>query len=72
MTTFLGCDGAWLLNPDGSTACSGQLRTYTVQEMRDQLVPALSLAQKAELTGAMLGLLVAVWVFKKMRTTIPH
>jgi hypothetical protein len=32
----------------------------------------MSLEQKAQLTGAMLTLLVAVWVFKKMRTTIPH
>lgn len=69
---FLGCDGIWLLNADGTTVCQGQLKTFTVQEMRDYLTPALTTAQKAEITGALLTLFVAVWVFKKMRTTIPH
>lgn len=69
---FLGCDGIWLLNADGTTVCQGQLKTFTVQEMRDYLTPAMTTAQKAELTGALLTLFVAVWVFKKMRTTIPH
>ncbi|MFI8980361.1 hypothetical protein [Ectopseudomonas khazarica] len=69
---FLGCDGIWLLNADGTTVCQGQLKTFTVQEMRDFLTPAMTTAQKAEISGALLTLLVAVWVFKKMRTTIPH
>lgn len=69
---FLGCDGIWLLQADGTTVCQGNMKTFTVQEMRDFLTPALSTAQKVELTGAMLTLLVAVWVMKKMRTTIPH
>ena len=69
---FLGCDGIWLLNADNTTVCQGQLKTYTVQEMRDFLTPAMSTAQKAEITGALLTLFVAVWVFTKMRTTIPH
>ncbi|WP_091014292.1 hypothetical protein [Azotobacter beijerinckii] len=69
---FLGCEGAWLVQADGSTICQGTLNTYTVQEMRDFLTPALTIAQKAEITGALLTLFVAVWVGKKMRTTIPH
>lgn len=69
---FLGCDGIWLLNADGTTVCQGQMKTFTVQEMRDFLTPALTLAQKAEITGGLLTLFVAVFVIKKMRTTIPH
>lgn len=67
---FLGCDGVWLLNADGTTVCQGQMKTFTVQEMRDHLTPAMSLAQKAEITGAMLALFVFVWVAKKLRTTV--
>lgn len=67
---FLGCDGVWLLNADGTTVCQGQMKTFTVQEMRDHLTPAMSLAQKAEITGGMLALFVFVWVAKKLRTTV--
>ncbi|OLU30708.1 hypothetical protein BVH03_09465 [Pseudomonas sp. PA15(2017)] len=67
---FLGCDGVWLLNADGTTVCQGNMKTFTVQEMRDHLTPAMSLAQKAEITGAMLALFVFVWVAKKLRTTV--
>jgi len=69
---FLGCDGIWLLNADGSTVCQGQLKTYTVQEMRDQLTPALTWAQRAEITSAVIGLLAVVWVIKRVLKTIPH
>jgi hypothetical protein len=69
---FLGCDGIWLLQADGTTICQGDMKTFTVQEMRDYLTPALTLEQKLEITGAMLALLVVVWVFKKLRTTFPH
>lgn len=69
---FLGCDGIWLLQADGSTVCQGQLKTYTVQEMRDYLTPALTMEQKVEISGAVLGLLACVWVAKKLRTAIPH
>ncbi len=69
---FLGCDGVWLLQADGTTICQGDMKTFTVQEMRDYLTPALTLEQKLEITGAMLALLVVVWVFKKLRTTFPH
>lgn len=69
---FLGCDGVWLLQQDGSTVCDGQLKTYTVQEMRDYLTPVLTMEQKVEITGAVLALLACVWVGKKLRTAIPH
>lgn len=69
---FLGCDGIWLLNADGSTVCQGQLKTYTVQEMRDQLTPALTWAQRAEITSAIVALLALVWVGKAALRSIPH
>jgi hypothetical protein len=69
---FLGCDGLWSLQADGTTICDGQLKTYTVQEMRDYITPSLTLEQKTEITGAMLVLLACVWVGKKLRTSIPH
>ncbi|MBF3172338.1 hypothetical protein HKW72_31065, partial [Pseudomonas aeruginosa] len=69
---FLGCDGVWLAREDGSTICQGQMKTFTVQEMREFLTPAMTIAQKAQITGGLLTLFVAVWVFKKMRTSIPH
>jgi hypothetical protein len=65
---FLGCDGVWLLNADGTTVCQGNMKTFTVQEMRDHLTPAMSLTQKAELTGALVTLFVLVFVGKKLRT----
>ena len=70
--TFLGCDGAWLLQGDGSTVCTGQLQTFTVEDMRTFLTPALTWEQHAEITGAVLALLAVVWVGKKLRTAIPH
>jgi hypothetical protein len=69
---FLGCDGVWLLHDNGTTECQGQLKTYTVQEMRDFLTPALTWTQRAEITSAVLALLAFVWVAKKLRTAIPH
>lgn len=69
---FLGCDGVWLVQQDGTTVCQGQMKTFTVQEMRDYLTPALTTAQKVEITGALLGLFVFVFVAKKLRTAIPH
>lgn len=69
---FLGCEGIWLLNADGSTSCDGQLTTYTVQEMRDFLVPTLTWEQKAELTGAIVALWTCFWVGKKLLGITPH
>ncbi len=48
------------------------MKTFTAQEMREFLTPAMTIAQKAQITGGLLTLFVAVWVFKKMRTSIPH
>lgn len=69
---FLGCDGMWLVHTDGSTECNGELNTYTVQEMRDYIVPTLNWQQKAELTGAIVALLTCIWVGKKLLNIIPH
>lgn len=63
---FLGCDGIWLLQADGSTVCQGHLKTYTVQEMKAQFMPSMTMQQKAEFTGAAIGLLALVWVGKKL------
>lgn len=65
---FLGCDGIWLLNADGTTVCQGQMKTFTVQEMRDHLTPAMTLAQKAQITSGLLALFVFVFVLRKVRT----
>ncbi|WP_144421769.1 hypothetical protein [Pseudomonas aeruginosa] len=51
---FLGCDGVWLAREDGSTICQGQMKTFTVQEMREFLTPAMTIAQKAQITGGLL------------------
>lgn len=67
---FLGCNGIWVLQPDGSTVCQGQLQTFTVQEMRDFLTPALTPAQKTSITGGLVGLLVLVWVIKRVRNSV--
>ncbi|GAI21398.1 unnamed protein product, partial [marine sediment metagenome] len=53
---FLGCDGVWLAREDGSTICQGQMKTFTVQEMREFLTPAMTIAQKAQITGGLLTL----------------
>jgi hypothetical protein len=65
---FLGCEGEWLIQADGSTACQGQLQTFTVQEMRDQLAPSIPLQDKAMLTGAIVGLLALVWAGRQLMT----
>lgn len=67
---FLGCDGVWLLQGDGTTVCQGQMKTFTVQEMREFLTPALTLAQKAQISGGLLGLFVFVFVLRKLRTIV--
>lgn len=64
---FLGCDGVWLVNADGTTVCQGDMKTFTVQEMRDFLTPAMSTAQKVQITSSLLALFVFVFVLKKLR-----
>lgn len=64
---FLGCDGIWLLNADGTTVCQGDMKTFTVQEMRDYLTPAMSTAQKVQVTSGLLALFVFVFVLRKLR-----
>jgi len=64
---FLGCDGIWLLNADGTTVCQGDMKTFTVQEMRDFLTPAMSTAQKVQVTSGLLALFVFVFVLRKLR-----
>lgn len=65
---FLGCDGVWLVQEGGTTVCQGNMKTFTVQEMRDYLTPALTTAQKAEISGALLALFVSVFVLRKLRS----
>lgn len=67
---FLGCEGVWQQQGDGSTVCSGTLKTYTVQEMRSELSPALTTAQRYELMGGLLALFVFVWVLKTVRHSV--
>ena len=67
---FLGCDGSWLTSSDGSTVCSGKLQTFTAQEMRESLTPSLTMAQRGEITTALLVLFVFVWVCKTVRSSI--
>lgn len=69
---FLGCEGMWLVQSDGKPFCDGQLNTFTVQEMRDHLTPALTMEQKATISAAFIALLAFVWVAKKLRTAVPH
>lgn len=64
---FLGCDGTWLTTQDGSPYCNGQLQTFTAQEMQEAVSPALTAAQRMEITGALLGLFVFVWVCRTVR-----
>ena len=64
--TVFGWPGRWFNYLPGSN------EDFTVQEMREFLTPAMTIAQKAQITGGLLTLFVAVWVFKKMRTSIPH
>lgn len=64
---FLGCDGMWQVQSDGTAVCSGQLQTFTVQEMRDSLTPLIPMEQKMEITGALLGLFVMIWCGKTVR-----
>lgn len=63
---FLGCEGDWLIQADGSTTCQGQLQTYTAQEMRDLLAPSIPPQDKAMLTGAIVGLLALVWAGRQL------
>jgi len=67
---FLGCEGMWQLQADGTAVCSGQLQTFTVQEMRDSLSPVIPMAQKMEITGALLVFFVACYVGKTLRTAV--
>lgn len=64
---FLGCDGMWQVQSNGNPVCDGQLQTFTVQEMRDSLSPQIPMADKMEITAALVGLFVLVWVGKTVR-----
>jgi len=64
---FLGCDGMWQVQTDGTSVCSGQLQTFTVQEMRDQLSPAIPMSSKMEITSALLVFFVVCYVGKTLR-----
>lgn len=65
---FLGCDGMWQVQSDGTPVCDGHLQTFTVQEMRDSLTPSLTWAQRAEIGTGLLCFFVFVWVCKTVRT----
>jgi len=67
---FLGCEGMWQVQADGNPVCDGQLQTFTVQEMRDSLSPAIPMSDKMEITGALLVLFVACWVGKTLRSAV--
>ena len=64
---FLACDGMWQIQPDGNPVCSGQLQTFTVQEMRDSLAPQITMVQKMEITSALLVFFVVCYVGKTIR-----
>lgn len=66
---FLGCDGMWQVQADGTPVCTGQLQTFTAQEMRDSLSPAITAEQRMEITGVLLALFVFVWVCKTVRNS---
>lgn len=67
---FLGCDGMWQVQSDGTAVCAGTLQTFTVQEMRDSLSPQIPMADKMEITAALVGFFVLCWVGKTVRTAI--
>ncbi len=67
---FLGCDGSWAARADGVAVCDGALQVFTAQEMRDQLTPALTMAQRYEIGTALLALFVFVWVCRTVRNSI--
>lgn len=66
---FLGCDGMWQLQSDGTAICSGNLQTFTVQEMQSSLTPAITWDQRYEITGSLLAFFVFVWVCRTVRTS---
>lgn len=63
---FLGCDGNWTLQADGSTVCQGELKTFTAQEMRDIVRPSMTVQDKVELAGGLIGLFALVWAGRKL------
>lgn len=67
---FLGCEGMWQVNADGTPVCTGELQTFTAQEMRDLVSPELTTEQRAEITGALVALFVFVWVCRTVRNSI--
>ncbi|WP_312254167.1 hypothetical protein [Stutzerimonas nitrititolerans] len=67
---FLGCDGTWTLGAAGDIGCAGELRSFTVEELKSEVSPAsLTIEDADDLLMLTLPVFVAVFtvlVIKKV------
>lgn len=58
---FLTCDGTWSIDAAGGIVCSGNLVTYTSQEVRDIISPGLTIEEAVALRDEALVLFAVVF-----------
>ncbi len=67
---FLGCDGTWTLGAAGEIGCTGELRSFTVEELKSEVSPAsLTIEDADDLLMLTLPVFIAVFtvlVIKKV------
>jgi len=67
---FIACGGTWTLGAAGEIGCSGELRSYTVEEMRTELISdSLTAEDSQELLWLTIPIFAAVFgvlVIKKV------
>jgi hypothetical protein len=60
---FLGCEGTWTLGAAGEIGCSGDLRSFTTDELKTELSPSsLTLEDAQELLWLTVPVFVAVFL----------
>lgn len=58
---FLACDGSWSVGPAGELSCSGNLVTYTAEELQEAVNPGITLEEAVELRDHALVLFAVVF-----------
>lgn len=58
---FLACDGSWSVGPAGELSCTGNLATYTAEELQEVVSPGITIEEAQHLRDEALVLFAVVF-----------
>lgn len=67
---FLACNGSWTVGPAGEISCSGDLVTYTAEELQEAVNPGMTLEEAVELKDGALVLFSVVFCFLVLKKAL--